>query len=138
MKPELYAANHPARFWRPLPSPSPEPAAWDVAVRRSAAALPAATRCAGDRIERLLDLRAGRGRLARARRGFALLEKIACVRRVSGMTLLNSHPAYLREHLHRIYEAFLRELRGDGACWRTLPGARAGRVVSGPGAEVWP
>jgi len=50
------------------------------------------------------------------------LEKIAYVRRVCGMALLNSHPDYLRERCHRgVYLAFLEELREDGSCWNALP-----------------
>lgn len=106
MTADLYAANHPARFWRPLLTPPAEPAAWDEAVRRSAAELPPVARGRGDGIDRLLEatlgegqfgphrwrlpparrlyyrlkpflprplvVRARRGRLARARRGFPL------------------------------------------------------------------
>ena len=79
----LYAGNHPARFWRPLLSPEPEPGRWDAAIGRAAAALPYAARAAGDGIERLLAATLGEGqfgdghwRLSPARRVYYVLKPV--------------------------------------------------------------
>src|ERR1041385_732320 len=37
---ELYAANHPARFWRPVLAAEPRPWEWQAAVRAAAPVLP--------------------------------------------------------------------------------------------------
>jgi peptidoglycan/xylan/chitin deacetylase (PgdA/CDA1 family) len=83
MNPGLYAANHPARFWRSLLTPEPDAARWDAAVWRAAAALPYLARAAGDGIERLLAATLGEGqfgdrhwRLSRARRAYYLLKPV--------------------------------------------------------------
>jgi hypothetical protein len=77
----LFAANHPARFWRPLVSPEPEAAGWQAAIERAAAALPYAARAAGDGIDRLLEATLGEGqfgpdhwRLSPARRLYYVLK----------------------------------------------------------------
>lgn len=79
----LYAGNHPMSFWRPLLSPQPALARWDMAIRRAAVVLPYRARTAGDRIERLLEATLGEGqfgpdhwRLSRARRLYYLLKPL--------------------------------------------------------------
>ena len=79
----LYAANHPARFWRPLLAPEPDAAQWDAAIRRAAAILPYLARASGDGIERLLEATLGEGqfgthhwRLSRARRAYYFLKPL--------------------------------------------------------------
>ena len=79
----LYAANHPARFWRPLLSPPADAAAWELAARRSAAVLPPAARAAGVGIEPLLEATLGEGqfgpghwRLPPARRAYYLVKPL--------------------------------------------------------------
>jgi peptidoglycan/xylan/chitin deacetylase (PgdA/CDA1 family) len=57
----LYAANHPARFWRPILCPEPAAARWEEATRRAAAALPYLARTSGDEIEPLLAATLGEG-----------------------------------------------------------------------------
>src|SRR5215472_8357455 len=78
----LYAANHPARFWR-LVTPEAGPAEWDAAIGSAAAALPYLARAAGDDVERLLEATLGEGqfgrrrfRLSRARRAYYLLKPL--------------------------------------------------------------
>jgi hypothetical protein len=78
----LYAANHPARFWRLL-APEAEAACWDAAIATAAAALPYVARSAGDDVERLLEATLGEGqfghdrfRLSRARRAYYLLKPL--------------------------------------------------------------
>ncbi len=74
MSAALYAANHPARFWRPLLPVEPGPSDWEEAVRASAFVLPPTAR-AGQGIDALLAAVLGEGqfgpghwRLSRARR----------------------------------------------------------------------
>jgi peptidoglycan/xylan/chitin deacetylase (PgdA/CDA1 family) len=51
------------------------------------------------------------------------LDKVAVVRSLGGMALVNAHPDYLRDpRLLAIYETLLGALREDPACWRALPG----------------
>jgi len=79
----LYAANHPARFWRPVLAPEPAAADWDAAVGRAAAALPYLARAAGDGVEPLLEATLGEGqfgarhwRLSPARRAYYFLKPL--------------------------------------------------------------
>ena len=79
----LYAANHPARFWRPLLAPEPEPALWDDAITRAAPVLPYLARSDGDGVERLLEATLGEGqfgerhwRLSPARRAYYVLKPL--------------------------------------------------------------
>lgn len=79
----LYAANHPARFWRPLLAPEPEPALWDDAIMRAAPVLPYLARSDGDGVEGLLAATLGEGqfgerhwRLSPARRAYYVLKPI--------------------------------------------------------------
>jgi hypothetical protein len=79
----LYAANHPARFWRPLLAPEPDAALWDTAVRQAAGVLPYLARTTGDGVERLLEATLGEGqfgdghwRLSPARRAYYLLKPL--------------------------------------------------------------
>jgi hypothetical protein len=91
MSARLYAANHPARFWRPLLSPLPGPERWDAAIARAAAILPHAARASGDGVERLLEATLGEGqfgprrwRLSPARRLYYLLKPLLPRRLVVG------------------------------------------------------
>ena len=61
MTARLYAANHPACFWRPILCPEPDAARWAEATRRAAAALPYLARTSGDEIEPLLAATLGEG-----------------------------------------------------------------------------
>src|SRR5262249_60099027 len=79
----LSAANHPARFWRPMRAPERDAAQWDAAIRRAAPVLPYLARAGDDGIERLLEATLGEGqfgdchwRLKPARRGFYLLKPL--------------------------------------------------------------
>lgn len=79
----LYAANHPARFWRPMLVPEPDAAQWDAAIRSAAAVLPYLARSAGDGIDQLLEATLGEGqfgdchwRLSPARRVYYLLKPL--------------------------------------------------------------
>jgi hypothetical protein len=79
----LYAGNHPARFWRPLLAPEPDPALWDAAIRRAAAVLPYLARTAGEGVERLLEATLGEGqfgdrhwRLSLARRAYYVVKPL--------------------------------------------------------------
>jgi len=83
MSTALYAANHPAEFWRPLLAAEPDAAQWDRAISRAAAGLPYLARLAGDRIERLLEATLGEGqfgaghwRLSPARRLYYLVKPL--------------------------------------------------------------
>src|SRR5262245_37255056 len=83
MSTSLYAANHPARFWRPIVVPEPDAAQWDTAIRRAAAVLPYLARAGDDGIERLLEATLGEGqfgdchwRLKPARRVYYLLKPL--------------------------------------------------------------
>lgn len=78
----LYAANHPARFWKLL-APDAEPAVWDAAIGRAAASLPYLARADGDDVDRLLDATLGEGqfgrhrfRLSRARRAYYVVKPL--------------------------------------------------------------
>lgn len=59
MNGSLYAANHPALFWRPLLQPEPEPETWEEAARAAAEVLPPAARAS--RVEQLLEATLGEG-----------------------------------------------------------------------------
>jgi hypothetical protein len=59
MSANLYLANHPARFWRPLLRPQPAPSAWEEPVRLAAAVLPEGARVPG--VDRLLEATLGEG-----------------------------------------------------------------------------
>ena len=81
MSAELYLANHPSRFWRPLVTPEPDTTQWDAAIRSAAAALPYLARAAGDGIDSLLEATLGEGqfgarhwRLSPVRRAYYLLK----------------------------------------------------------------
>jgi hypothetical protein len=83
MSADLYAANHPARFWRPLLHPQPDAGRWDAAVCRAAAVLPYTARAGGDGIEGLLEATLGEGqfgprhwRLSPPRRLYYLLKPL--------------------------------------------------------------
>jgi len=83
MSAALYAANHPAEFWRPLLAAEPDPSQWDGAISRAAAGLPYLARLAGDGIERLLEATLGEGqfgaghwRLSPARRLYYLAKPL--------------------------------------------------------------
>jgi len=86
----LYAANHPARFWRPLLPAEPRPWEWEQAALAAAAVLPPAARAASD-VDGLLEAVLGEGqfgpghwRLSPARRLYYRLKPLlprALVRR---------------------------------------------------------
>jgi peptidoglycan/xylan/chitin deacetylase (PgdA/CDA1 family) len=83
MSSALYAANHPAEFWRPLLAAEPDAAQWDGAISHAAAGLPYLARLTGDGIERLLEATLGEGqfgaghwRLSPARRLYYLVKPL--------------------------------------------------------------
>jgi hypothetical protein len=61
----LYAANHPAAFWRPLLRPQPPAGLWEEAAAAAAGLLPDAARAAG--IEAVLEATLGEGQLGPGR-----------------------------------------------------------------------
>jgi hypothetical protein len=82
MTSSLYAANHPAAFWRPQLRPEPPGEAWELAAAEAAAVLPATAR-AGGGIDQLLAATLGEGqfgpghwRLSPARRAYYLVKPL--------------------------------------------------------------